>query len=324
MALVQTLYPASATAAVSPPAYRLEGGVAGPNGTSANVTVEPTRGPLQLLVNPDLYTSQEGWYCSPGSSITCYYLPGDQGASGGAALIYGQSTQTLASDSGYVYQVVEMPNSTISSAVAYVTSRDAGSTGLLVQHQLVVYDLGSQQVVYTAALNPGSTYSTEAVDITGYVQPGKRYAILVGVYVIGLYGFTVDYRVDSVYLYVSTEDYTYTGAPIAVNATSNASAPALAELALLAADAPPGFNATIYIANATGAETGRITIVNGEPATRATGWVEVSPAPPGYASARVHVSITTNTTDPATLYCYLVVCSGYCALYPVKLQVNPG
>jgi len=332
-ASVSTLSPVSIVVAPSAPAYVFQpvpgSSVSvslGPNGTSASVAVNASN-TAQLLTNPDFYSSPDYWYCSPGQSISCYWAPSDTGSSGGVVVLYGSASGLLVRDSAFIVQNVTVPDAPLASATLVVVSRDLSSSGLVI-HLVEILDASTGQTVYTSIISPGSTYTATSLDVTNYLSPGKTYTIAVGVAVVGLGGFSVDYRVDSVYLYVQTSTYTFSGSVLAVNATSASSPRAVARLVLDTASSAidQGLNATIYLVNESLAETKPITIVNGAALNTSTDTVLLSPPPPGYSSAHVRLEVSKQSATNSTLHLLLEICpsAGACSYYPLEIVIDPS
>ncbi len=303
----------------------------GPAGASANVTVVASN-TSQLVSNPDFYSSPDYWYCSPGQSLSCYWIPSDTGASGGVAVIYG-TLSAGESDSAFIYQPVTMPNASIASITMAVRARIASQPILVnwIVYVMGLYDPDTQQYVAYQTFTPTITYQTFTLSINpSSVTPGKQYLVVVGVAVdmssIVLIN-TEDFRIDSVTLTVSTETATFSGNVLGLNATEGVF---YARLVLVGLNASGSLNASITIANLTGYSSTPITISGGEALSGATSFVELNSASnvPGYYTGWVRVEASKGQAGNSTLYLYLEACTapggaGACSYYPLEIVIDP-
>jgi len=300
----------------------------GPSLVSANVTLTASNY-AQLVKNPQFYSSPDYWYCSPGSYLSCYWLASDTGAVGGVASISG-TIPSLSYDSALIYQEVSVPNAPIESAYIYVTIRYAADSVYLTYWFAGIYDPATGNIYGSYSSDTPTSYTTYLVNLTGYVQPGKTYYIIVGVWGLALLGSgSIDFRIDSVYFTVTTQYYVFSNTVLGVNATSSSSPQVYSRLVLSSASIEPGLNATIVLVNMSSVKSTAITITNGVAETGTTSWIELAPAVPGYTSGYIYVNVSKPSQVNSTLLLYLETCSGSspgtgaCTYYPVQLVIDP-
>ena len=315
--LQASLYPAQPATyfvGVSSPAQQSIGA----NGTSASVkaTQIAQLNTYQILSNPDFkYTT--GWsFWSPiaGTKLSGTYPVSDTSASDG---LVAQITGTIPksrTDEGYLCQDVTLPSGSIASISISATLRLASTppSDATVYYFIGLYDPSTSTWVAStsAAIAPSTTYTTYSLSINpASVSPGKTYRVCVGVKVsTGTSSvYKVDFRIDSVYMYVTTQEYSFSNALIGVNSTKTA----YAKLVLEAVSGNLGnLNAEIKVVNYNGASSTPISIVNGAVASWETSWVELPAVPSGYTSAIIYLTSKSTAPVSATLNIYLVVSTG--------------
>ena len=290
-----------------------------PSNTSAEVVVF-TSNSQQILYNPDFYSSPDGWLCSAGTNLTCYWLPGDTGASGGVAAI-GGVLPTLSSDSAYVVQEVRMPNASLTQVVMEARVRLSQGIPGLSSYIVGLYDPVNSSLYYTSGLLQ-TGYTVVTVNLTGLVEPGGRYYAVVGLYTVSLISFTVEMLIDWVNLYVNTSESTYSGPILKINASERIHA----SLLLKSLDSPGGLNVEITLTNLTSTST-PITVENSIVTSSSTSEVIFDVPPPGYTSGRINIS-TSKVQGNHTLwlelrYCTLPGSLGPCVYYNITLTIDP-
>ncbi len=288
----------------------------------ANITVYANRS-AQLVYNPNFQSTLDGWYCQPSISLSCYWLPNDKGASGGVAVIGNTNKVVVENESAFILQEITVPDSGIVRASLNVTLKGEWKSSPF-YFEVGIWDPQTAAWAWRTSDVPPRKYTVYTWDITPYLQPGKRYIVAIGVNVTrssrpALY-------VDSVYLTIETDSYTFSQPILAANVTSNRIL--YARLELEAATADPSLNASLWLVNSTAGETSHITIVNGAPSTTETGWIAVAPSPEGYYAllVRANVSKTSSTNSVIELtlkYCTLPQGMGACVSYPVILTIDP-
>ena len=289
------------------------------SGTSGVATVQASNS-LQLLYNPDFYSSPDGWLCSPGSSLSCSWIPSDTGASGGVGGI-GGSPGFLSTDSAFIAQQVVIPSGvTITSAVVEARLRLASGATALSNWIIGLYDPSTGNF-YTASGQPSQSYTVYTVDFSQVVSPGSSYYVAVGLIALGLPGVYYELRVDWVTFNITTTEYTYSGPVLGVNTSSTVYGwLELAGLDVLQLDAE------VRLANLT-TQSDPIVISSGEPLTESTSMIELAPPPQGYNSGYIHVSMSKASPGIHTVYLRLVYCTepggGACVYYPVTLELDP-
>ncbi len=300
----------------------------GPSLASANVTITASNY-TQLVKNPQFYSNPDYWYCSPGNYLSCYWLASDTGAVGGVVSIYG-TIPALSYDSALIYQEVSVPNAPIESAYIYVTIRYATDSVYLTYWFAGIYDPATGNIYVAYNYTNPSTYTTYLVNLTGYVQPGKTYYVIVGVEGLTLLNSgSIDFRIDSAYFIVTTPYYVFSNTVLGVNATTSLSPPVYSRLILSSASIEPGLNATISLVNVSSVKSTAITITNGVVETQATSWIELAPTISGYSSGYIYVNVSKLSQVNSTLLLYLEICSGSspgmgaCTYYPVQLVIDP-
>ncbi len=307
--------------------------VLGPNETSANITLIASN-QLQILQNPDFYSSPEYWLCIPGNYLSCYWASSDIGASGGIIEIRGTMPTNGTSDAAFIIQEVTIP-ATAQSIVIEARMRLALSLFIdSYTWYLGLYDPVAQVLYGTAGTSLGLFYSNISVNLTGYIEPGKTYYALVGISAtssnISLpipipISALIQLNIDGVYVYVNTSTYTFSGSILEVNTTN---ATAWGRLVFSQINSPENINATIELFNATGASSGKILVVNSVPQNVSTNWVLLGPPPTGYTSGYIWLEASKNEAANSTLYIFLELCYGgpglgACAYYPLSIVIDP-
>jgi len=301
----------------------------GTSSVSANISVVASN-TAQLVKNPQFYSNPDYWYCYPGSYLSCYWLPSDTGSVGGVAEING-TIPALDYDQALIYQPIVVPNSPIVSAYLYVTVRYALASRVLTDWFVGLYDPSTGNFYsYTYYTTP-SSYTTYVIDVSNVIEPGKTYYVVVGVegLVLSFSGSgSIDFRVDSVYLNITTLYYTFSNTVLGINATSSSSPTVYARLAIDSASLDPGLNATLRLINVSGATTTSIVIVNGSIESADTDWIELSPVQTGYSSGYLQLNVSKQSLVNSTLQLYLEICtggagSGACAYYPLQIIIDP-
>lgn len=308
--------------------------LASPYSQEINVTIGPAAASAlvvaraspysQLVYNPDFYDAPDGWYRNETSRLSCYWIPSDAGASGGVYVIAANFTGTVTREAAYVYQEVEVPASRIINATLYVTLRGERRGPPFFYYDVKIIDAENHTTVWEASGRPPKGYTTLTWDVTGHLDPGRRYIIAVGMLVErskepALY-------IDNVYLTVETETAAISQPILAANVTSSNVLYVRVKLESIEAD--PSLNATIRLVNASGAESTPIRVVNGTPLEAETSWLEAGPAPQGYYSLLVRVNATKEIASISTLNLTLEYCTapggmGACVSYPVTLVLDP-
>lgn len=301
----------------------------GTSNTSAQVLVVAGN-QLQLLQNPDFYSDPNYWYCSPGNYLSCYWLGSDTGASGGVVELGGTMPADGSSDIVVLYQPVTIPPTAeqvvISARLRLATSRLIASY----QYYVGLYDPDTGNFYGTSGYTLPYTYTTVSADLTGLVEPGKTYYALVALsassisFWLPIVQATIYVNVDSVYLYVSTSSYTFSGVVLEVNG----SATAYGRLVLVSASAQDDLSANITLSNTTTSAPGQITITNGATVSNDTGWIPLGPPPQGYTSGSISLSAVKGSAANSTLLLDLELCYGgpglgACVHYPVELVIDP-
>lgn len=309
--------------------------LAEPNSLNVTVFLGPARASAsvivyagnfaQLVYNPDFFSSPDGWYCAPSASITCYWLPGDQGASGGVVSIES-NTSVVLDESAFIFQEITIPSANIVRVLVNVTLRGewAFSPTPPMVYEIGLWDLQSNSWAWLVYGFPAAEYTSYSWDITPYVEQGRRYILAIGMYVIA--GVWPALYVDSAYLTVETSSYVFSQPILAVNVTSDRVLYARLRLEALSADS--SLNASIWLANSIAHESSRITIRNGSPINWETGWIAVSPPVAGYYAALIQVnaskaSPTNSSVSLVFEYCTLPQGMGACVSYPVSLVIDP-
>lgn len=307
--------------------------VLGSNETSANVTVI-TSNRLQLLQNPDFYSSPDYWLCIPGNYLSCNWSSSDIDASGRVVQIEGYIPLNGTSDAAFIVQSVTIPT----TAQSIIIEARMKAFSLFVANYtwyLGLYDPETgifYGAVNSTNLNP--TYTDIAVNLTGSIVPGRTYYALVGINAtsynlsswlpISLSAY-IQLSIDSVYLYVNTSTYTFSGAVIGINTTN---ATAWGRLVFSQMSSQSGLNASLELFNATGASSGKLVVLDGIVQNVSTNWVILGPPPPGYTSG--YVMLETSKTSPtnSTIYLLLELCyggpgAGACTYYPLSVTIDP-
>jgi hypothetical protein len=299
------------------------------NGTSASVKVTETN-TAQIVSNPDFYDNPDNWFFySPNNYLSAYWLSSDTGASGGVVQIYGDEPAGV-DDYGLILQTVTLPSATITSITIYSTLRIANAP-LLSSYEYIIglYDPDTNTWVDYVTGTPSSSYQTYSLSINpSSVTPGKSYYVAVGVIISTSSWFsgTLDFRIDSVYMYVQTQEYTFSGSSIDVNSTINA----YGKLVIVSYSGNmTSLNTNISIRNFNGQSSTPIRIENGVITVSETNWTSIPTVPSGYHSASIYVSSESTNTVNVTFYMYLVVStsgpgSGALAYYPLTLTVDPS
>lgn len=302
----------------------------GASNTSARVVVVAGN-QLQLLKNPDFYSDPNYWYCSPGAYLSCYWLSSDTGASGGVVELGGAMPADGSSDFVALYQPVTIP-ATASQVVISARLRLVAARFISIYRYYVgLYDPDTGYLYGTSGYTLSYTYTTVSANLTGLVQPGKTYYAVVALNATSLSFFwpstiqaTITVNVDSVYLYVTTSSYTFSGAILEINGSSTA----YGRLVLANADAQGDLSANITLANTTAVAPGQITVSGGNVISSETGWIPLGPPPPGYTSGSILLDTIKGTATNSTLLMDLEICyggpgQGACVHYPVELVIDP-
>jgi len=336
LASVHAIYPSSLLLRpVRPPLVFLDPGTGGvsvsldPTRTYASVLVAASNR-AQLVKNPDLYSGPDFWYCSPGTYLSCYWLPSDSGASGGVGQIYGRVPASSA-DYASLIQEVAMPPSAITSLTLSLTHRLARRPPASATYYVVgLWDpeAGTWAWVHYAPIAPSATYSAVSLSIPpGSVEAGETYYLAIGIYVsTWLIPGVLDYRVDSAYLYVETAEYTFSGAALAVNDTDGKRY--YAKLVVRSYSLAPDLDANITLVNVDGIESTPIVVEGGVLTSSSTSAIYVPPPPPGYSSAHVDVVVAKGSASISTLRLALVYYSasgegGARVEYAIDLAIDP-
>ncbi len=287
----------------------------------------------QIVNNPDFFTGPDNWFCaSTTSNLSCYWLPSDIGASGGVAEIYGylSSIGSISIYRAYMFTNVTFPDSTISSISLQVTSGYWSEAGITF-YVAGLYDPSSSTTVWSQTLSPTAfTYTTQYLSVpASSVTPGKTYELYIGLTVYLFWfsgGGTVDYRIDSVYLYVTTSDYVFSGAAIDINNTDVNTY--YAHLTLDSANLDPSLNVNISLINMYGYSSTPIVIVNGSVVQDETSEISLYASQEGYTSGYVEVNANKSNNTNSTILLSFTYCTGpnetgVCVSYPLKLVLDP-
>ena len=320
---------------VEPPLVFVDPGAEGvstsidPTRTYASVLVRASN-LVQLVDNPDFYSSPDGWYCSPGAYLSCYWLPSDAGASGGVGQIYG-GVPARTTDYAFLVQEVAMPLSAILSINVTLTHRLARRPPLSATYYVVgLWDPQANDWawLYYEAIAPSAAYSTVTLQVPAdSVSPGRSYYLAIGLYVsTRLLPGTADYRVDGAYLHVLTEDYTFSGSALLVNDTDGKRY--YAKLVVKSYSLAPDLDANITLVNVDGVESEPIVIVGGLLVSSSTSTIYIPPPPAGYTSARVDLAVAKGSSTTSTLTLALVYYSasgegGARVEYSIDLSIDP-
>ncbi|MEB3861897.1 MAG: hypothetical protein GSR84_06725 [Desulfurococcales archaeon] len=290
-----------------------------PSNTTGEVVVVASNR-QQVIYNPDFYSSPDGWLCSPGSSLSCYWLPGDTGASGGVAAI-GGNLPSLSSDSAFILQEVRMPDSGLNQVVMEARVRLSQGVPGLASYIVGVYDPVNSSLYYASGVLQ-STYTVVSVNLTGYLEPGRNYYAVVGLYAVSLASYTVEMLIDWANLYVDTNESTYTGPLLLVNASERV----YTSLTLAALDSPGGLDAEITLTNLSATST-PITIENSTVTSSSTSEIMLDVPPPGYTSGRINLTTSkvdgNHTLGLQLRYCTLPGGLGACVYYNITLVIDP-
>ena len=307
--------------------------VLGPNKTSANVTVI-TSNRLQLLQNPDFYSSPDYWLYIPGNYLSCYWSSSDIGASGGVVQIEGYIPLNGTSDAAFIVQRVTIPT-TAQSVV--IEARMRIFTFLIMNYTwyLGLYDPETNTlygVMNSTGL--GLTYSDKAVDLTSSIVPGRTYYVLVGINAtsynlsswlpISILAY-VQLSIDSVYLYVNTSTYAFSGSVVGINTTNST---AWGRLILTQLSGQSEINVSLELFNATDASSGKLVVLDGMAQNVSTNWVILGLPPPGYTSGYVMLVASKASPTNSTIYLLLELCyggpgAGACTYYPLSVTIDP-
>ena len=304
----------------------------GSNSTSANVTIKCSN-EVQVVHNPDFFSNPNYWYKRAGNYLNAYWLQEDtQYTSSGGIIDFNGSLPRFTSDTVYIWQNISFPESPITNAVLSVTYRVAKRSlyfGLLV---VELYNVSSRSVVWNGTqLIDGlrvTPYQTYSWTINSGISPGADLMLIVGIYVESIPQSTVDFRIDSVYLNVSTSEYTYSNIALLINDTLNRDY--YAKLALVPQDSELASDLSINISliGVYGSSTTSITIVNGTILSDVTSVLKLSEAPQGYTSAYVRVSASKGALINSTLALELIYTTdegkGAEVIYPIYLIVDPS
>lgn len=287
----------------------------------------------QIVNNPDFFTGPDNWLCaSTTPNLSCYWIPSDVGASGGVAEIYGylSNTGSFSIYGAYMVTNVTFPDTTISSISLQVTSGYWSEAGITF-YVAGLYDPSTNNTVWSRTLNPTAyTYTTQYLSVpTSSITPGKTYELYVGLSVLLLWfsgGGTVDYRIDSVYLYVTTSDYVFSGAAIDINNTDVNTY--YAHLTLDSSSLDPSLNANISLTSMYGYSSTPIVIVNGSVVQDETSEISLYASQEGYTSGYVNVNAKKSNNTNSTIQLSFTYCTGpnetgVCVSYPLKLVLDP-
>lgn len=290
-----------------------------PSSTSSGLVVLASSS-QQLLYNPDFYDSPDGWLCSPGANLSCYWLLSDTGASGGVAAI-GGTLPSLSEDVAYILQEVRLPDAGIREAILEARVRLASGVVGLSYYIIGVYDPGNSILYYSSGILQGS-YTNVSVNVTSYLEPGGRYYVVVGLYSVSLRSYTVAMHVDWARLYVSFNESVYGGIVLTLNATETV----YASLQLVGLDSPGGLDVEVTLYNMTNTSS---PLVIRESAVIAglTSVLELSPSPAGYSSGYINLT-TSKTQGNHTMQLVLKYCMqplelGICVYYNITILVDP-
>ena len=333
-------------------------GTTGPNKTSIAINIKAVKDWNLLTYNSYFDYGGEGWYyyynytiyygSLDSSLFTATILDTYNGATN-VALLYGDLNVTAqliysgiiniyratASHIQLLLQEVTIPDPLPEQMVLNVTHMEQysirGGATLSSGCNLVVglYDTENN----TFAWSNTSVACTTSWNTTSYqvnlttLEPGKTYILVAGIYVYGdtiaLSQYTMEVLgegfFDSIELYYLPPYPQYNGPAIGVNVTSGSY---WAKLVLKDLSADNGTNATLLLVNVTGNYEGNISVVNGQPVSNETGYVEIAPPPPNYYAARVtvHASIPQGTSINFTLTLVYWV-GGVTVEYPVNITI---
>lgn len=327
----------AATSPVPPPVILLDPGVSGvtvaigPNQTSADVSVVASN-TVDLVKNPDFYSSADEWYAIPGNYTNVYWaIDSVGGSSGGTAYFTGSFPWfNPTSDSAFVYQPIRTPAATIVSATMDVRFRLARLPFLASAYYIFgVWDPASSSWAWvtSGALSTSTTYTTLSFSVTN-ITSDYDYWVVAGIYVATLwFGGTVDYYLDYLQLSVTTNEYVFSNSVLDINVTSGG--PYYAWLTVAGIDAQPDLSCNITLINWTYYSSSPITVRNGVLVTDRTSEV-VLPQPPNtlYVSGSIKVSMvkasaTVSNINLTLTYCTLPGGGGACVSYPIKLVLDP-
>ena len=304
----------------------------GRNSTSANITIMCSN-EVQVVHNPDFFSNPNYWFKHPGTYLDAHWLPEDtQYQSSGGIIDFTGSLPGFTTDTIYIWQNISFPESSITNAVLSVTYRVA-QNGIYFGYLVVeLYNASSGSVAWYGTHNINglgvTPYQTYSWTINSGITPGANFVLIVGIYVESILQSTVDFRIDSVYLNVTTSQYIYSNIALLINDTINHNY--YAKLALVPQDSELASDLSINISliGVYGSSTTSITIVNGTILSDVTSVLKLSEAPQGYTSAYVRVSASKGALINSTLALELIYTTddgkGAEVIYPIYLIVDPS
>ncbi|MEB2836859.1 MAG: hypothetical protein GSR80_000987 [Desulfurococcales archaeon] len=290
----------------------------GPNTTSANITVTASD-TMQVLANPDFYTTPDDWYCIPGINLTCYYLSSDAGANGGVVEIVSNGAVTT-NDAAFLLQEFQVP--TISNITEIDVKYNISYLGLGFRLEVVaiIYDATTNntylyEIFNTSSIYTSFSYNWKNISVNLPLNATHTYIFAIGVLLnqtnsLLHIALLTDVRIDTVYLYVNTETYAFAGIPLIINNT--ASTPRYAQLVLVGGNISPDLNCTLSLvsSNPNVPQASPIVIQNGEVVSNATGIVELDTGSTLYASGYVELQASKVNATNSTLILLLVYYGG--------------
>ena len=303
----------------------------GSNSTSANVTIMCSS-EVQVVHNPEFFSNPNYWFKHPGTYLDAHWLPEDiQYQSSGGIIDFTGSLPGFTTDTVYIWQNISFPESSITNAVLSVTYRVAQNSAYFGYLVVELYNASSGSIAWYGTQNINGfrvmPYQTYSWTINNEITPGANLVLIVGIYVESIFQSTVDFRIDSVYLKVTTSGYTYSNIALLINDTTNHNY--YARLALVPQDSELASDLSLNISliGVYGSSTTPITIVNGALLSDATSALNLSEVPEGYTSAYVRVSASKSTLSNSTLALELIYTTsdegGAVIVYPLYLIVDP-
>jgi len=303
----------------------------GPNSVSADVTVYASN-VVDMLNNPDFYSGLDYWFCDPGDYLSCYWLSGDAGASGGVGDIYGyvEVANIYTVDDAYLLQFIRMPSSPVVGGVVNIVYKLYDAPYIYSSYFTVgFYDpqdgLVWESVGVVLSVSDAYKSTSISVDVSG-LEPGREYIFFIHfVILVTLWSGYADFRVDYVQLTFNTQEYSFSGIGLKVNVTSGG--PYYTRLVLRGWDLDPSLDCNITFINRDLTESTPIVIKDGAPVSLDTSEVDISIAPAGYSSGWIYLVLSkSDGVSRLTLeFQYYTVSGGGGAnvTYPVTIVIDP-
>lgn len=304
----------------------------GPNQTSASV-VTLASNIVDLVKNPDFYSSADQWYAQAGTYLSVYWAVDSVGGSSGGTVEFRGVLPwfTITEDSAYVLQPVRTPAATILSATMTVRFRLARLPALALAYYVFgVWDpagTGGWAWVTVGSLSTSAGYTTRTFTVTN-ISSDRDYYVVGGIVVYTSWvGGTVDYYIDYIQLSLETAEYAFSNSVLDLNVT--AGGPYYAWLTVTGIDAQPDLDCNITLINLTSYRSSPITVSNGVLVTANTSEVLLpQPSSALYVSGSIEVSLVKGSAINSTINLTLTYCSlpggeGVCVSYPITLVLDP-